>query len=167
MSLSQMFLPEFDMEMATTRRLLERVPSDRGTFKPHEKSFSLGHLAQLVSSMPGWITQVVRDTKLDLSKGGGYSLEKTEVLLATFDKNVQEARAALAAASDADLQVPWSLMMGERVLMTMPRVAVVRQTINHLVHHRGQLSVYLRMNDVPLPSIYGPTADEGWSTPAS
>lgn len=167
MSLSQMFLPEFDMEMATTRRLLERVPSDRGTFKPHPKSFSLGHLAQLVSWMPGWITQVVRDTKLDLSKGGSYSLEKTEVLLATFDKNVKEAREALAAASDADLQVPWSLMMGEKVLMSMPRVAVVRQTINHLVHHRGQLSVYLRMNDVPLPSIYGPTADQGWSAPAS
>ena len=167
MSLSQMFLPEFDMEMATTRRLLERVPSDRGTFKPHAKSFSLGHLAQLVSWMPGWITQVVRDTKLDLSKGGSYSLEKTEVLLATFDKDVKEAREALAAASDADLQVPWSLMMGERVLMSMPRVAVVRQTINHLVHHRGQLSVYLRMNDVPLPSIYGPTADEGWSAPTS
>ena len=162
MSLSEMFLPEFDMEMATTRRLLERVPSERAGFKPHEKSFSLAHLAQLISAMPGWITRVVRDTKLDLSSGSGYSDQTTEVLLAAFDKNVKEARGALAAASDADLQVPWSLTMGERVLMTMPRVAVVRQTINHLVHHRGQLSVYLRMVDVPLPSIYGPTADEGW-----
>ena len=159
MSLSEMFLPEFDMEMATTRRLLERVPSERGSFKPHEKSFSLAHLAQLVSGMPGWITSILKDTKLDLSSGSGYSEQKTEVLLAAFDENVKEARAALAAASDADFQVPWSLTMGERVLMTMPRVAVVRQTINHLVHHRGQLSVYLRMVDVPLPSIYGPTAD--------
>jgi uncharacterized damage-inducible protein DinB len=162
MSLSEMFLPEFDMEMATTRRLLERVPSERGAWKPHEKSFSLGHLAQLVSWMPGWITTTMRETKLDLSAGGAYSLVKTEALLAGFDKNVKEARAALAAASDADFQVPWSLTMGERVLMTMPRVGVVRQTINHLVHHRGQLSVYLRMLDVPIPSIYGPTADEKW-----
>lgn len=163
MSLSQMFLPEFDQEMATTRRLLERVPADRGAWKPHEKSFPLGHLAQLVSSMPGWITQILKDTKLDLSKGGQYSLESTETLVASFDKNVREARETLAAASDADFQVPWSLMMGERVLMTMPRVAVVRQTISHLVHHRGQLTVYLRMVDVKIPSIYGPTADEGWS----
>ena len=163
MSLSQIFLPEFDQEMATTRRLLERVPSERGAWKPHEKSFSLGHLAQLVSWMPGWITNVIRETKLDLSQGGRYSLETTEALLAGFDKNVKEAREALAAASDADFQVPWSLTMGERVLMSLPRAAVVRQTINHLVHHRGQLTVYLRMVDVPIPSIYGPTADEGWS----
>jgi uncharacterized damage-inducible protein DinB len=163
MSLSEMFLPEFDLEMATTRRLLERVPSEHGAWKPHAKSFPLGHLAQLVSSMPGWITRILRDTKLDLSGGSGYTLEKTDVLLAAFDKNVKEAREALASASDADYQAPWSLTMGEKVLMTMPRVAVVRQTINHLVHHRGQLSVYLRMLDVKLPSIYGPTADEGWS----
>lgn len=162
MSLSEMFLPEFDQEMATTRRLLERVPSERGAWKPHEKSFPLGHLAQLVAMMPSWITNVVRETKLDLSRGPGYSLEKTEDLVAMFDKNVKEARAALAATSDADFQVAWSLTSGDRVLMTMPRVAVVRQTINHLVHHRGQLTVYLRMVDVPIPSIYGPTADEGW-----
>ncbi len=162
MSLSEMFLPEFDQEMATTRRLLERVPAERGAWKPHEKSFSLGHLAQLVSWMPGWITNAVRETRLDLSGAPKYSLEKTEDLLAGFDRNVKEARAALAAASDADFQVPWSLTAGERVLFTMPRAGVVRQTINHLVHHRGQLSVYLRMVDVPIPSIYGPTADEKW-----
>lgn len=163
MSLSQTFLPEFDQEMATTRRLLERVPSDKGSWKPHEKSFSLGHLAQLVSWMPGWITNALRETRLDLSGAPRYSLEKTADLLVGFDRNVKEAREALAAASDVDFQVPWSLTTGDRVLFTMPRVAVVRQTINHLIHHRGQLSVYLRMVDVPLPSIYGPTADEGWS----
>jgi uncharacterized damage-inducible protein DinB len=162
MSLSEMFLPEFDQEMATTRRLLERVPSERGAWKPHEKSFSLGHLAQLVSWMPGWITNALQETRLDLSGAARYSQEKTEDLLAGFDRNVKEAREALAAASDADFQVPWSLTSGDRVFFTLPRVAVVRQTINHLVHHRGQLSVYLRMVDVPLPSIYGPTADEGW-----
>lgn len=162
MSLSEMFLPEFDTEMATTRRLLERVPSERGAWKPHEKSFPLGHLAQLVSRMPAWITNAMRETRLDLSAGGGYSLERTETLLAGFDQSVKAAREALAAASDSDFQVPWSLTMGERVLMSMPRVGVVRQTINHLVHHRGQLSVYLRMLDVPIPSIYGPSADEKW-----
>jgi len=162
MSIAETFLPEFDQEMATTRRLLERVPSEKGAWKPHEKSFSLGHLAQLVSWMPGWITQMMRETRLDLSAAPRYSLEKTESLLADFDRNVTEARAALAAAGDADFMVPWSLAAGERVFFTMPRVGVVRQTINHLIHHRGQLTVYLRMVDVPLPSIYGPTADERW-----
>jgi uncharacterized damage-inducible protein DinB len=162
MSISQSFLPEFDQEMATTRRLLERVPSDKGTWKPHEKSFSLGHLAQLVARMPGWNTLAMKATELDLATATGYSYEKTEALLAEFDKHVKEARAALAAAKDEDLMVPWSLKLGDRVLMTLPRVAVVRQNINHLIHHRGQLSVYLRLVDVPLPSIYGPTADEKW-----
>jgi len=162
MSISNTFLPEFDEEMKITRRLLERVPGEKGAWKPHEKSFSLGHLAQLVAWMPGWITQAMKETRLDLSAAPGYSLEKTETLVAMFDANVASARAALAAASDADFQVPWSLAAGERVFFTMPRVGVVRQTINHLVHHRGQLSVYLRMVDVPLPSIYGPTADERW-----
>lgn len=162
MAISATFLPEFDEEMKITRRLLERVPGDRGAWKPHEKSFSLGHLAQLVSWMPGWITQCMKETKLDLSGAPGYSLEKTETLLQLFDTNVSQSRAALTAASDADFQVPWSLVAGERVFLSMPRAAVVRQTINHLIHHRGQLSVYLRMVDVPLPSIYGPTADERW-----
>ena len=162
MSISQTFVPEFDEEMKITRRLLERVPSDKGAWKPHTKSFSLGNLAQLVSWMPGWITNAIQQTRLDLSGAPKYSLEKTETLLEIFDKNVRAARAALVAASDQDFQVPWSLTMGERVLMTMPRVGVVRQTINHLIHHRGQLTVYLRLVEVPLPSIYGPTADERW-----
>lgn len=163
MSLSQMFVPEFDQEMATTRRLLERVPYDKVAWKPHVKSFSMGHLAQLVSRMPGWITNMMRETELDLGVAAGYSNEKTETLLAEFDQLVREAHATLAAAKDEDFMVPWSLKRGNQVFFTMPRVAVVRQTINHLVHHRGQLTVYLRLVDVPLPSIYGPTADEGWS----
>ena len=162
MSISQSFLPEFDQEMSTTRRLLERVPSDKATWKPHVKSFPLGHLAQLVARMPGWNTQVMRATELDLSSFTGYSYEKTETLLAEFDQHVKEARAALAAAKDEDFMVSWSLKAGGRVFMTLPRVAVVRQNINHLIHHRGQLTVYLRLVDVPLSSIYGPTADEKW-----
>jgi uncharacterized damage-inducible protein DinB len=162
MSISADLLPELDQEMATTRRLLERVPSDQGEWKPHPKSFALGHLAQLVATMPGWLTRMLKDTKIDLAAGDGYSLETTETLLDVFDRNVREARQALESATDEDYAVQWSLMMGEKVLMTQPRRDAVRQTINHLVHHRGQLTVYLRLLDVPIPSIYGPTADEPW-----
>lgn len=160
MSTAETLLPEFDQEMATTRRVLERVPGDKGKWKPHEKSFSLGHLAQLVAWMPGWVTNAVRETELNLAKAGGYSYEKTEKLLDMFDKNVKEAREAIASAKDKDFSVSWSLKHGDRVLFTLPRGAVVRQHINHLIHHRGQLTVYLRLVDVPVPSIYGPTADE-------
>ena len=160
MGIAATVLPEFDQEMATTRRVIERVPSDKGTWKPHDKSFSMAHLAQLVAWMPGWITNAVNEDGLDLGKAGGYTVEKTETLLSMFDKNVKEARAALAGAKDEALARPWSLKRGGRVLFTLPKAAVIRQTINHLIHHRGQLTVYLRLVDVPVPSIYGPTADE-------
>lgn len=153
-------IPEFDQEMATTRRLLERVPDGKGEWKPHAKSFNLGHLAQLVSWLPGWITNTLREPALDLAGAGGYSQEKTGTLLAGFDKAVREARQALETTSDAEWTKPWSLKRGAMVLFTAPRNTVVRQHINHLVHHRGQLTVYLRLLDVPIPSIYGPTADE-------
>jgi len=162
MTYAEQFVPEFDQEMVTTRRMLERVPSEKGTWKPHEKSFSLGHLAQLVARMPGWNTPTMKATALDLGDFQGYSYETTPTLLAEFDRNVKEGRDALASARDADYLVPWSLKHGDRVFFTLPRFAVVRQNINHLCHHRGQLSVYLRLIDVPLPSIYGPTADERW-----
>ena len=160
MSIADTLLPEFDQEMATTRKVLERVPTDKGEWKPHPKSFSLGHLSQLVAGMPGWLINIVTETALDLAAGPGYSYEKTEALLKSFDKNVSEARKTIAAAKDADFNVNWSLKHGDRTIFTMPRGPVVRQTINHLVHHRGQLTVYLRLIDVPVPSIYGPSADE-------
>ena len=162
MSIAESLLPEFDQEMTVTRRLLERVPGEKGTWKPHAKSFALGHLAQLVARMPGWITNILQATELDLSKATGYSFETTATLLDEFDRGVREARAAIAGARDADFGVTWSLKHGARVLFGAPRGVVVRQTISHIVHHRGQLTVYLRMLDVPIPSIYGPTADEGW-----
>jgi uncharacterized damage-inducible protein DinB len=162
MAIAEGLLPEFDQEMATTRKLLERVPSDKGPWKPHPKSFPLGHLAQLVATMPGWVTKTLRDTEIDLATSPGYSFETTETLLGEFDRHVREAREALASARDTDFAVLWSLKHGARVLFTAPRGVVVRQNVNHLIHHRGQLSVYLRLNDVPLPSIYGPTADEPW-----
>jgi uncharacterized damage-inducible protein DinB len=155
-------LKEFDAEMASTRRLLERVPSERGQWKPHEKSFALGHLAQLVAWIPGWITQTLREPRIDLSGGVGYSFEETATLLRVFDTNVAEARSALEAITGPALEEPWSLTMGETVLFTAPRGEAVRGHLSHLVHHRGQLTVYLRLLDVPLPQIYGPTADEAW-----
>jgi uncharacterized damage-inducible protein DinB len=163
MSTSETLLPEFDQEMATTRRLLERVPTEKGEWKPHPKSFALGHLAQLISWMPGWITNTLRHDRLDLSVAPHYSFEPTQALLSDFDKNVREARDAIAESKDEDYAAAWSLTRGEQVFMTAPRGTVVRMHISHLVHHRGQLSVYLRLIDVPVPSIYGPTADEPWS----
>ena len=162
MSFADTLLPEFDQEMASTRRAIERVPTDKGAWKPHPKSFALGHLTQLVATMPGWITNMATKTELDLAGAPGYTLESTETLVARFDKLVAEARAAIAGLTDADVTVPWSLKHGDRVLFTSPRGATIRSTINHLIHHRGQLTVYLRLVDVPVPSIYGPTADEPW-----
>ena len=163
MSMGQSMIAEFDQEMATTRRVLERVPSEKGTWKPHEKSFSIGHLAQLVARMPGWIPMTVNHSKLDLSQATPYSYETTDALLADFDRNVREARDALSSATDEQMHQPWALTMGDRTLMTLPRGVVLRQNINHLVHHRAQLTVYLRLLDIPVPSVYGPTADEHWS----
>jgi len=155
-------IPEFDTEMKSTRRVIERVPAEKGEWRPHPKSFPLGHLAQLLAWMPGWITNAVRETRLDLTKAGGYSFEKTDTLLDLFDRNVNEAREALGGATVEDFAVMWSLTMGDRVLIAMPRADVVRQTISHLSHHRGQMTVYLRLLDIPVPCIYGPTADEKW-----
>jgi uncharacterized damage-inducible protein DinB len=156
-------ISEFDKEMASTRRLLERVPEEKGTWKPHEKSFPLGHLAQLVAGMPGWFPLILEQSELDLSGGPGYSFEPTSVLLQQFDAGVERARDALNRVTGDELNAPWSLTMGDQVLSTQPKGEVARETLRHLSHHRGQLTVYLRMLDVPIPSIYGPTADEGWS----
>jgi len=161
MRIADLLSPEFDQELAVTRRVLERVPNGKGEWKPHAKSFPLGHLAQLVARLPGWATMTMRQTGLDPSAGGGYTFETTETLLAEFDRNAAEGKAAIAEATNEDFQVSWSLKMGDRVLLTQPRYSVVRASvINHLVHHRAQLGVYLRLLDVPVPSMYGPTADE-------
>ncbi len=162
MTIAEKLLPEVDLEMKTTRRLLERVPDEKGEWKPHPKSFSLGHLAQLVAIMPGWLTRMVREPEIDLGKGAGYSYESTESLLEKFDTHVREARESIASAKDSTFDELWSLKMHGQVLFTQPRGEAIRGTINHLIHHRGQLSVYLRLVDVPIPSIYGPTADEKW-----
>jgi uncharacterized damage-inducible protein DinB len=154
------YIQEFEQEMPITRRVLERVPADKATWKPHEKSFAIGHLAQLVGWMPGWIGNVATETELDVAGAPKYSLESTESIVANFDKNVAAARAALAAADDSTFGVMWSLKHGDRVLFSGPRGAILRNHMNHLIHHRGQLTVYLRLLDVPVPQVYGPTADE-------
>lgn len=153
-------IKEFDAEMATTRRLLERVPTEAGEWKPHEKSFALGHLAQLLSLMPGWVASTLREPAIDLGGVSGYSFEATERLMQTFDRAVAAARAALSEVTGPALDEDWSLTHGDQVLMTLPRGEAARQHLNHLIHHRGQLAVYIRLLDVPVPSIYGPSADE-------
>jgi uncharacterized damage-inducible protein DinB len=166
MSIGTSQIPEFEQEMAVTRRVLERVPSDQGTWKPHPKSFALAHLAQLVATMPGWIANTLRQDHIDLAASPGYSTEKTETLLGQFDQLVGEARRAYEATPDDAFGRPWSLKKGEHTLFTMPRGVAVRQHLNHHVHHRAQLAMYLRLLDVPVPSMYGPTADEPWGASA-
>ena len=159
-------LIELDIESATTRRVLERVPSDKGPWKPHEKSFPMGHLAQLVARLPSWVGVVVDGTEFDIAPkdkppGSGYTFEKVAALLEQFDRNVASSRSLLARVSDEDLQVPWTLKAGGNPVTTMSRYMVLRtMVINHLVHHRAQLGVYLRLVDVPVPQMYGPTADD-------
>jgi uncharacterized damage-inducible protein DinB len=163
MAMSAALLPEFDHEMATSRTVIERVPEDKYGFKPHEKSMTAGRLASHIAEMPNWATTGITQDSLDLA--GGYkpfeAASRAE-LLAAFDKAAAGARAAIAGASDETLFSNWSLKNGDKTLMTMPKIAVVRTFVmNHIIHHRGQLSVYLREMNVPVPSIYGPSADEG------
>ena len=160
MTIGESLVPEFDQEMATTRTVLERVPSEKGPWKPHSKSFPLGHLAQLVAGMPSWLPRMLHAAHLDLATSNAYSFQPTNVLLEQFDRGVRDGRDALTAAKDSAFAEPWSLTRGERILFTMPRAVVVRQHFNHMVHHRAQLAVYQRLLDVPVPSMYGPTADE-------
>lgn len=165
--LVQALLGEFDNEMKTTRRVLERVPEDSFDWKPHAKSMSMGMLASHVAELIGWCAPTIQRAELDMNPPGGPAYEPTihkttEALLKAFDDHVAAARGLLAATPDATLGENWTLKNGGQAVMTMPKGAVLRTFVfNHVVHHRGQLSVYLRMNDVPVPSIYGPSADEG------
>jgi uncharacterized damage-inducible protein DinB len=166
MPISQMILPEFEQEMANTRKTLERVPDDKFAWKPHEKSMSLGGLSTHVANIPSWTGNTFDRDELDIAPVGGPPFRLDEAksrtdLLEAFDKNVASARATLAAASDEAWMGSWSLLKGGNKIMTMPRAAVMRGfVLSHLIHHRAQLGVYLRLLDVPVPSIYGPSADE-------
>lgn len=162
-NISQSLLGEFDMEMANTRKTLERVPEGRSEFKPHPKSMTLGRLAGHLAEIPTWAQMTLGQDSLDLGGGGAGGVMTTrQEMLAQFDQNLQKARALLAGCSDADMMKTWTLKHGDRTILAMPRVAVLRGFVmNHMIHHRAQLGVYLRMNDVSVPSIYGPSADEG------
>ncbi|HTS10734.1 MAG TPA: DinB family protein [Candidatus Limnocylindrales bacterium] len=167
MSLSEALLPEFDQEMATARKTLERVPDDKLAWKPHPKSGSFGWLAGHIANIPGWATMTIKQDGLDMAPNGVPIPQPPEPknrkeLLEVFDKNVAESRAALAGATDAHLYKPWSLLNNGQAMITMPRIACLRSwVLNHLIHHRAQLGVYLRLNNIPVPSTYGPSADEG------
>jgi uncharacterized damage-inducible protein DinB len=166
MSIAESLLPEFDHEMATTRKLLDRVPADKVAWKPHAKSFSLGDLSLHLGELCGWTQEALTKTELDINPPGGQSytrppFESKEALLKAFDESATKARAAIAKATDAEFMVGWTLKAGGQAIFTIPRVAVIRTWVmNHIIHHRGQLSVYLRLLDVPVPSIYGPSADD-------
>lgn len=166
MSIAQSILPEFEHEMSTTRKLIERTPIAQMAWKPHEKSMSLGQLVAHLATLPGWGVVTMAQTELDLNPPGGPGYKTPEFdsvdgLLAEFDKNVAGSRAAIAAGADPDFMVGWTLKNGGHSIFTLPRIAVLRTFVmNHVIHHRGQYSVYLRLNNVPLPSMYGPTADE-------
>ena len=165
MSIADALIPEFDHEMGTTRRVLDRVPEQEFAWKPHEKSMSLGQLAGHVANIPFWCTATLRADSLDLATLGEEAKPKAPAsradLLKGFDERVAAARAILVTTTDAEMMAPWSLKSGDHVFFTMPRVSTLRSFVmNHLIHHRGQLSVYLRLKNVPVPPIYGPTADE-------
>ena len=163
MALVDALLPEFDHEMSTTRTVLERVPEAKFDWKPHDRSFSIGALAAHVATLPTWATETITRSEIDVSPNQQppAAFPSHGDLLATFDRNVAAARAALAGRTDAELMAMWSLTRNGRTLFSMPKAIVLRSfVLNHLVHHRGQLTVYLRLLDVPVPSIYGPSADE-------
>jgi uncharacterized damage-inducible protein DinB len=165
MAIKDGLLPEYDHEMATTRRLLERVPEQDFAWKPHEKSMTLGQLAGHIANLPYWCSATIGTPVLDLAGIGDQARPEPPVstaeMLREFDSRVAAARTALAGCGDGEMLAPWTLKNGGQEIFTLPRVAAIRSFVmNHLIHHRGQLSVYLRLRNVPLPSIYGPTADE-------
>ena len=164
MAIAETFLPEFDREMGLTRRVLERVPDHQFAWKPHDKSMTLGRLAEHLAELPGWATVSIVENGIDMSAGrpADYQPPATRAaVLAMFDKNVADARAALQGRTDAELLAPWTLRAQGKEVFTMPKAIVLRSfAMNHIIHHRGQMCVYLRLNNVPVPSIYGPSADE-------
>ena len=158
------FIAELEQEAKVTREVLSRIPAEKFDWKPHEKSMTFGRLASHVAEMFGWTPSTLTQPELDFSKFDykPYDPATTEDLLEFLDKNVSEAVETLRNTSDEQFMENWTMRNAEAVYFTLPKVAVMRSFImNHIVHHRGQLSVYLRLNDIAVPSIYGPSADEG------
>jgi len=164
MAIRDGILPEFDHEIANTRKILERVPEGKPDYKPHEKSMAMDRLAGHLAEVPGWAKETILQDSIAIGQPGqGEPLKMTsrKQLLEEFDKRAAAGRAAIAGASDEDFMKPWSLIAYGKPVFTMPKIAVLRGFVmNHMIHHRAQMGVYLRLNDVPVPSIYGPSADE-------
>ena len=167
MTFAQVLLSEFNQEAQTTRRVLERLPEGKFDWKPHAKSMSMGQLASHVAELTGWGAMILQQDSLDINPPGGPGFQPalyatTSSLLAAFEAGAASTRQVLETLADETLAQPWTLLNGGQTAFTLPKGAVLRAfVLNHVVHHRGQLSVYLRENDVPVPSIYGPSADEG------
>lgn len=166
MSLVQWLLPEWDQEMANTRRVLERIPPDKLDWKAHEKSNTIRWVGTHLAHIPRWAAIALTTPSLDLAPPGGTPYQEplassVEQILSMFDTHTTAARSALAAANDELLAQAWSLLKGGTVIFTLPRLAVIRTfVLNHLIHHRAHLCVYLRLNNVPVPGLYGPSADD-------
>jgi uncharacterized damage-inducible protein DinB len=159
-------LPEFDQEMANTRKVLDRLADDRLDFKPHPKSWTMRDLATHLVTIPDWLKDTIEKDDFDYAPPGAppYQpprFESKAAIIKHFDEAIANARASLAGASDEKMMANWSLLGGGQVIFTMPRSTIVRSFVmNHLIHHRAQLGIYLRLNDIPVPAMYGPTADE-------
>ena len=165
MTMTEQFLAQLEAEADRTKRALERVPEGRDDWKPHEKSMPLGRLAMLVARMPSWIAMIINRDDLDLKPAGGSNfsqepLRTPAALVQAVQEGTVEARSALRNATEEHLMKPWRLLVGGNVVSEEKRYVVLRDTFAHLAHHRGQLTVYLRLNDIPVPAIYGPSADE-------
>jgi uncharacterized damage-inducible protein DinB len=162
--ITELLLAELEREAAGSRRVLERIPEGRDDWKPHEKSMELGYLAGLVATIPSWAAAIITQDELDLGAPGEYQTKgyaTNRELLEAFDAALDRAREALANTTDEHLMTPWRLLVQGQVVMEQPRYVAIRDSsFNHLAHHRGQLTVYLRLNEIPVPSLYGPTADE-------
>jgi len=161
MTISEMLLPEFDQEMTNTRAILEGVPEDKFSWKPHEKSMTMGRLASHIAEMPQWAAYTINQDKLELTPDmKPFSATTKKELMDGFQANISSARAAIAGATDEQLGETWTLIYGGKTIMSLPRAAVLRTMVmSHLIHHRAQLGVYLRLNDIPIPGMYGPSAD--------
>ena len=163
-TIAELLLAEMEREAAGTRRLLERVPEGKDDWKPHEKSMPLGYLAGLVATMPGWVEAMIDLDELDIAAPSEYktrSWATNAELLQAFDQALARGRESLSKTTDEHLMTTWRMLAGGHVVMEQPRYVAIRDSaLNHFAHHRGQLTVYLRLNEVPIPSLYGPTADE-------
>jgi uncharacterized damage-inducible protein DinB len=166
MAIIDALLPEFDKEMASTRKTLERIPDDKLAYKPHPKSGSMGWMVSHLANIPIWMGRALNMDSIDMNPPGAPTrrtvvLNSMQEVLSLFDKNMSDARDALSAATDDALGQPWTMLSGGKKVYTLPRAAIIRSFVmSHTIHHRGQLTIYMRLNDIPVPGLYGPSADE-------